>query len=293
MKETIDKLPSEARPAAKEALRIYFYKTSPEAWGRLALGITLDPWQRKLVDTPPGKRAIALTHRQAGKTTACAVVIAHTTLFSGETTSLILCPTQRQSAEGVRRVRHFLMKAGAKFISDNAFSLELDNGSRVLALPGSDDSGIRGLSINGVLVLDEAARESDELFNACLPMVLRHTNTARVLVVSTAWAAQGFFYRLWTGGEGWVKIRADITECSHLTPEDIERERRSMPAAAFRREYLRELDQTETRFFDPGSLAAAFGLDGVLMPDVTVDGITDPVVHKQNAFNNAFGEAAW
>jgi len=77
-------------------------------------------------------------------------------------------PTQRQSAEGVRRVRQYLLKAGAKFKSDNAFSLELEGGSRVLALPGSDDSGIRGLSINGVLVLDEAARVSDELFNASL-----------------------------------------------------------------------------------------------------------------------------
>ena len=115
----------------------------------------------------------------------------------------------------------------------------------MLALPGSDDSGIRGLSINGVLVLDEAARVSDALFNASLPMVLRYAKTARVLVASTAWAARGFFYRLWTEGEGWNKIRADIHECSHLTPEDIERERRSMPAAAFRREYAEAKCTTE------------------------------------------------
>jgi hypothetical protein len=286
----IDELPPEVRPVAKEALRIYLYRSSVEAWSRLALGVALDPWQRKLVETAPGKRVVALTHRQAGKTTGCAVAIAHTMLFGGETTSLILCPTQGQSAEGVRRVRQYLLKAGAKFKSDNAFSLELEGGSRVLALPGSDDSGIRGLSINGVLVLDEAARVSDELFNASLPMVLRYAKTARVLVASTAWAAQGFFYRLWTEGEGWIKVCADIHECSHLTPEDIERERRSMPAAAFRREYLCEFDQTETRFFNPESINRMFGLDDVLVPEVSLEGNSDEVVHRQGAFKNAFKE---
>ena len=286
----IDELPPDVRPVAKEALRIYLYRSSVEAWSRLGLGVALDPWQRKLVETAPGKRVVALTHRQAGKTTGCAVSIAHAMLFGGETTSLILCPTQRQSAEGVRRVRQYLLKAGAKFKSDNAFSLELESGSRVLALPGSDDSSIRGLSINGVLVLDEAARVSDELFNASLPMVLRYAKTARVLVASTAWAAQGFFYRLWTEGEGWIKIRTDIHECSHLTLEDIERERRSMPAAAFSREYLCEFDQTETRFFNPESINRMFGLDDVLVPEVSLEGNSDEVVHRQGAFKNAFKE---
>ena len=35
------------------------------------------------------------------------------------------------------------------------------NGSRVLALPGSDDS-IRGLTVDGWIVADEAARLADD-----------------------------------------------------------------------------------------------------------------------------------
>lgn len=280
-------LDAETREVAKEALRLHLFRTSPEAWARLQLGVNLDPWQRQLVETLPGSRVVALTHRQAGKTTGCAVSIAHTMMFGGETTSLILCPTQRQSAEGVRRVRQYLMKAGAKFRSDNAFSLEIESGSRVLALPGSDDSGIRGLSINGVLVLDEAARVSDELFNAAMPMVLRFSKTARVLVASTAWAAQGFFYRLWTDGEGWIKIRADIHECSHLTPEDIEREKRSMSVAAFKREFECEFDQTDSRFINPDSWAAAFGMSDVQVEGVTVQGNPEEIIHEAPALRNA------
>ena len=78
-------------------------------------------------------------------------------LFTPGSLSVIACPAQRQSAEAVRRVREALVKAGAELESDNVYGLELDNGSRVLALPGSDDS-IRGLTVDGWIVADEAAR---------------------------------------------------------------------------------------------------------------------------------------
>ena len=46
-----------------------------------------------------------------------------------------------------RRVREAIIKAGRKLEADNVYGLELTNGSRVLALPGSDDS-IRGLTVD-------------------------------------------------------------------------------------------------------------------------------------------------
>ena len=61
---------------------------------------------------------------------------------------------------------------GAKLVSDNVFALELDNGSRVLALPGSDDS-IRGLTVDAWIVADEAARLSEDIIAALRPMRAR------------------------------------------------------------------------------------------------------------------------
>ena len=81
-------------------------------------------------------------------------------LFTPGSLSVIGCPAQRQSAEAVRRVREVLVKAGAKFKSDNVYGLELDSGSRVMALPSSDDS-IRGMTVDGWIVADEAARLPD------------------------------------------------------------------------------------------------------------------------------------
>ena len=109
----IDELPPDVRPVAKKALRIYLYRSSVEVWSRLALGVTLDKWQRQLVEVGPGKRAICLVHRQSGKTTAAAIATSHHLMFGGcPSTSLVLSPTQRQSAEFVRRARGFLVKAG-------------------------------------------------------------------------------------------------------------------------------------------------------------------------------------
>ncbi len=282
----LNSLPAEARKLAKDALRIVLYQQDIIVWSQRELGLTLDIWQKSLVSTPPGGRSIALVHRQAGKTTAAAVAVSHHLMFGPKgSTSLILAPTQRQSGEAIRRIRSLLLKAGAKLTIDNAFSLEIDNGSRVLGLPGQDDAAIRGLTVDGVLVVDEAARVADGLFQAAQPMVLRHAKFARVMVLSTAWTRDGFFYRLWTESDphDWTKIEARIDQCAHLTPEEIEREHRSMPASVFAREYLNEFDSIEHRFFSTVNIAAAFGDILADTPELMDD--PDPVLHKQPAFD--------
>ena len=70
---------------------------------------------------------------------------------------MVACPAQPQSAEAVRKVREILVRVGAELTVNNVYGLELKNGSRVKALPGSDDS-IRGLTVDGWIVADEAAR---------------------------------------------------------------------------------------------------------------------------------------
>jgi hypothetical protein len=47
--------------------------------------------------------------------------------------------------------------------------------------------------------------------------------------------------------------------CCRRTPELIERERRSIPATVFQREYMNQFDSVESRFFDVNSIDAAFG----------------------------------
>jgi hypothetical protein len=246
----------------------------------------LDPWQARMVDRLGPSRIIALTHRQAGKTTGAAVGVAHTMAWRCPgSTSLVLAPTLRQSSELIRNLCSRLTTARERLNIDNTFSIELKNGSRALALPGADDASIRGLSIDGDLIVDEAARVSDSLYEAARPMLIRHTESARLLLLSTAWARIGFFYRIWAEGDprDWTKIEARVDECRHISAADLERERRSMPPAVFAREYQNVFDSLETRFFDADTIAAAFG--GILGPTPPIpDGDPDPIVSRAPAF---------
>jgi hypothetical protein len=241
-----------------------------------------------MVDAPAGSHVIALTHRQAGKTTAAAVGVAHTMVWrrSGST-SLVLAPTLRQSSELIRNLRSRLLAANENLSVDNTFSLELLNGARALALPGADDASIRGLPIDGDLVVDEAARVNDALYEAATPMLVRHARTARLVLLSTAWARQGFFYRIWTEGDerDWLKVEAKVDECRHISQLDLNRERRSMSPAAFQREYMNMFDAIESRFFDADAIAAAFGSVSAPTPPMP-DGDPDPVVSRAPAFGD-------
>jgi hypothetical protein len=272
-------------PVELQAARETLYLLSPSAWARRELKIVLDGWQSQMVDAPAGRRVIALVHRQAGKTTAGAVGVAHTmTRRLPSSTNLVLAPTQRQSAELILKVRTALLDSGERLAVDNAYSVALDNGSRCLGLPGADDASIRGLSIDGDLVVDEAARVSDGLFEAAKPMTIRHGATSRLVLLSTAWAKSGFFYSVWTMGDpqDWTKIEAKVAECQHISAADLDRERRSMSAAAFGREYENQFDSVERRFFDQAAIAGAFGDDGLSPPPP--DGDPDPIVGVEPAF---------
>src|SRR5262249_9379724 len=154
-------------------------------WVREVLGVEPTKWQEDFLRAPRGASILALTARQCGKTTTAAWAMAHTALFVPGSLSVVACPAQRQSAEGVRRVRDAALTAGGKLAADNVYGLELTNGSRVLALPGSDDS-IRGLTVDGWIVADEAARLPNDLIAALRPMRARRPD-ARFAMLSTAW----------------------------------------------------------------------------------------------------------
>ena len=159
-------------------------------------------------------------------------------LFSPGSLSVIACPAQRQSAEAVRRVRAVLSQVGARLKSDHVYGLELENGSRVLALPGSDDS-IRGLTVDGWIVADEAARLPEDLIAALRPMRARRPQ-ARLAMLSTAWSRSDPFWTAWASDDpSFIRIKATADTNSDLfAPGFLEQERRALGEHAFNREYL-------------------------------------------------------
>ena len=217
-------------------LREIAYRVDPVLWVREILGITPTIWQETFLRAPLGASILALTARQVGKTTTATWAIAHYMLFTRGSLSVVACPAQRQSKDAVRRVKEALIKAGAELTSDNVYEIELENGSRVLALPGSDDS-IRGLTVDGWIIGDEAARLPKDLIAALRPMRARRPE-ARFAMLSTAWSRTDPFWTAWAGDEqSWIRLNA-IADTTLFSAEFLEQERRALGEDAFKREYF-------------------------------------------------------
>jgi hypothetical protein len=218
-------------------LRELAYRIDPVLWVREVLGVEPAAWQAEFLRAPLGASIIALTAPQVGKTTTASWAIAHFMRFKPGGLCVIACPAQRQSAEAVRRVREILDRVGAELRVNNVYGLELKNGSRVLALPGSDDS-IRGLTVDGWIVADEAARLDDDLISALRPMRARRPQ-ARFAMLSTAWSRTDPFWTAWASDDpSWMRLRATAEIPGLLDAEFLDKERLNMGEHKYKREYL-------------------------------------------------------
>ena len=125
-----------------------------------------DSWQAQLLRST-SKRQLVLCSRQSGKSTMAAVAACHTSLYEPGSLTLLVPPSERQSGEFFKRCRGIFRSLGWPVAArtESALRIELENGSRIVALPGSE-STVRGYSAVRLLVLDEAARIPPELITA-------------------------------------------------------------------------------------------------------------------------------
>ncbi len=149
-------------------------------------------------------------------------------------------------AEGDGFVRRLGMRVRGD--GDNEISLELPNGSRIVGLPGSEET-VRGFSAVTLLLVDEAARVSDELYLAVRPMLAVSAGT--LWLMSTPNGKRGFFYETWTkGGTEWERIRVPAEECGRIERKHLEEERRAMGERGYLQEYGCEFGDAVGGVFD-------------------------------------------
>ena len=179
-----------------------------------------------------------------------AVKAAHKAWTTPGSTVVVVSPTGRQSGEFVRKAAHFLAKLGQRPRGDgtNEISLKLGNGSRIIGLPGVEAT-VRGFSAVSLLLVDEAARVSDDLYMAIRPMLAVSGGT--LWLMSTPFGKRGFFYETWErGGPEWMRVRVTAPECPRIAPEFLEEERLAMGERWFRQEYMCEFVEGTSGVFD-------------------------------------------
>jgi hypothetical protein len=163
---------------------------------------------------------------------------------------LVLSPSERQSAEFLRKASSLLRRLSipVRGDGDNEVSLLFPNVSRIVGLPGKERT-IRGFSNVSLLLIDEAARVEDELYDAVRPMLA--VSDGDLWLMSTPCGRRGFFYETWVNGDReWLRVEAPATECARINASFLQREKRAMGERKFRQEFLCEFVGNDESLFD-------------------------------------------
>lgn len=225
----------------------------PVAFAR-SVGVDPDPSQRRVL-TSRSKRLLLCCTRQWGKSTVTALRAAHRAIYHRD--SLILCvsPSDRQSGLLFEKIAKYVRLAGMRRREDNKRSMTLDNGSRVVALPGSHET-IRGYSAPSMVLVDEAAYCDDSLFGAVGPMLA--ASNGEMALFSSPYGKRGGFYEAWVDASSdWERAMVPATECPRISPEHLDAERRQMPEWLFRQEYMCEFVETIDSVFTSAQIESA------------------------------------
>jgi hypothetical protein len=224
------------------------YALDPVAFA-IDCGLTTpDDWQMRFLRAPP-RRGLTLACRQSGKTESCVLLACHVAHTEPNETIVVISPAQRISSEFIRRVKQrYLQLPGATLAADAVQKIEFPNGSRIIGLPGDADT-VRGIARVRLVLVDEAARCSDDIYTAVRPMLAVHPR-GQLIGLTTGAAKQGWFYSGWVDpNSDFEKLEVTPSMCPRLTPEFLESERRALGETAYRCEYgLEFLDNLESAF---------------------------------------------
>lgn len=221
------------------------------------IGIEPDEWQSEVLRYE-GKRLLLNCSRQSGKSTMTATKALHTGIYKPKSLILLVSPSLRQSQELFRKVKegYEAMEVRPGLLEDNKLSMTFANGSRIVSLP-SDQSTVRGFSGVTMILEDEASQVKDEFYYAILPMLI--INNGAFIAMTTPYDKRGHFFNEWVdGGDDWKRIEIPAAKCPRISPEDLERQRRSLGRMFFRQEFNCEFVETVNSVFGYDMVQEAF-----------------------------------
>jgi len=213
------------------------------------MGFAPDAWQARVLGSG-ARQGILNCSRQCGKSTVTAVMAVERAYTQAESLTLVVSPSARQSGEFLRKAAQFARKLEVrrKGDGDNEMSMLFPNGSRIVGLPGNEET-IRGFSAVSLLLVDEASRVPDDLYLAVRPMLA--VSGGALWLMSTPCGKRGFFWETWDrGGPEWEKVGVTAYECERIRKEVLEKDRQALGERRFRQEYLCEFTEAEDGVFD-------------------------------------------
>jgi len=227
-----------------------------------SLGLDPDPWQ-ELALRSNHPRQLYNCARQTGKSTIVAVRALHRAKYYPGSLILLLSPSLRQSGELFRKVAGFYqwLAEAEPVEAETQLRLELKNGSRIVSLPGSETT-VRGYSGADLLIFDEAARVSDDLYFTVRPMLA--VSRGSLIALSTPYGLRGWWSEAWHSKDDWERFQVTAEECPRISPAFLGEERRNLGPWWFEQEYHCSFMDAQTQAFASEDVEALF--DKELIP---------------------------
>lgn len=186
---------------------------------------------------------ICKARRQCGKSVVAETIILKYAIDNSKSFSMYVSPTLKQSRKVFKEIKSAVENSSV-FLKANESLLEIvfKNGSIIQFASAEQKDNLRGFTVSGILIIDEASFIEDDVFELLLPTT--DANKAPILIISTPLYRTGFFYDYYIEGldiqsfnifsYDWSKY--DMSDI--LSPERLEFYRQRMPKDKFQNEYL-------------------------------------------------------
>ena len=205
------------------------------------------------------KRVILCYSRQSGKSVLAEILLIEY-LFKKNNYSAYISPTFQLGRKVYKEVSQLLENSGViKKANSTTLTIETIYGSTLQFFSAEAYTAIRGTTVSGVLIIDEAAYIQDVLPNGenfwgNVVMPLTKARKPLTVMISTPCGKTGFFYdfylRALNKEEGTAFLVRTIYDDGLVTKEEIEEIKKSIPAKAFEQEFECKFLDSSLTFFE-------------------------------------------
>lgn len=202
----------------------------------------LEDWQRQpFEDITNGfgsnNTYVVKAIRQCGKSIMSELILIYYALHFKDTTSIIIEPTNGQNRKIFKDIVKMMDGSGTiKNANAGVLEIEFINGSTIVCKSAEQRDNLRGFTVSGILIYDEASTIPDEIIDITLPYVNAHHSP--VLMVSTPKFKRGRFYEAFTDIDNFTYDWSTFDTSKYLSPQTLEKYRRTVAHTIFIQDYL-------------------------------------------------------
>ena len=211
-----------------------------------------------LVHNDKNKIVVLCWSRQSGKSILAELLLIEY-LFKNNLYSAYISPTFQLGRKIYKEITSMLQPTGIiKKANSSTLTIETIYNSTLQCFSAEAYTSIRGVTVSGVLIIDEAAYIADimpngENFWGNIVMPITKARKPKVVLISTPRMRQGFFHdfylRALNNEDGIVQLTRTIHEDSLVTETEIEEIKRNIPPKAFEQEFECKFLDSSLTFF--------------------------------------------